>query len=184
MIRGRAYVSRQSSKTLFVPITCQGPDSEMVETADRNINEQTEGETELSPEDLGRLSAEISQDPDNSQQILSERGLTEEQFTRDGEIIGTVPYMAPEQITGEPAGTAADIFSLGVVIYEMVRGRRPFGGDTTAAVLHSILHDPMPPLPSSVMPLISVERLLGSKRFVSRFGRDRSGGEATFHEGP
>ncbi len=70
-------------------------------------------------------------------------------LTRAGMIIGTTLYMSPEQLTGGPIDHRTDIFSLGVVLYEMVAGRRPFRGASSAELSSSILRDPPPPLPES-----------------------------------
>jgi len=51
---------------------------------------------------------------------------TEAELTRDGQLLGTVPYMAPEQVEGRPADHRADLFALGVILYEMAVGDRPF----------------------------------------------------------
>ena len=59
---------------------------------------------------------------------------------------GTVPYMAPEQLRGEPADARSDIFSFGVLLYECLTGRLPFRGQTPIDVLHAILHQPLTPL--------------------------------------
>ncbi len=59
--------------------------------------------------------------------------------------MGTAAYMAPEQLQGERTGTAADLWALGVVLYEMLAGRQPFGGERQGMV-HSILHEEPPPL--------------------------------------
>ena len=58
----------------------------------------------------------------------------------------TLGYCAPEQITGEPAGVAADVFSLGVVLYELLTGVLPFTGDGRAALEHAIVHATAPTL--------------------------------------
>jgi len=60
-------------------------------------------------------------------------------LTRAGQVVGTLGYMSPEQITGRPADARSDIFALGVVLFEMVAGRRPFPGDTAAQVAASIM---------------------------------------------
>ncbi|HEY6189038.1 MAG TPA: protein kinase [Pyrinomonadaceae bacterium] len=77
---------------------------------------------------------------------LTERGesATETQ-TEPGMVIGTVIYMSPEQARGLPVDTRTDIFSLGVVLYEMVTGQPPFGGETPSDVIVSILdREPQP----------------------------------------
>jgi serine/threonine protein kinase/TolB-like protein/tetratricopeptide (TPR) repeat protein len=67
-------------------------------------------------------------------------------LTREGRIVGTVSYMSPEQAEGKPLDPRTDIFSLGILFYEMLAGARPFGGDTNIAVLSSILKDTPTPL--------------------------------------
>jgi eukaryotic-like serine/threonine-protein kinase len=66
--------------------------------------------------------------------------------TVEGQILGTVAYMSPEQAVGGRVDGRSDIFSLGAAMYEMVTGRRPFSGDTAASTLEAILaKDPVPP---------------------------------------
>ena len=70
--------------------------------------------------------------------------------TNLGSILGTVRYMSPEQARGAPVDKCTDIWSLGVVLYEMVAGRAPFTGDTPGEVMTSILGTEPPPLTSYI----------------------------------
>lgn len=66
--------------------------------------------------------------------------------TMEGTILGTIAYMAPEQAEGQPVDERSDIFSFGVVLYEMISGDRAFRGNSTASVLKALLRDDPPPL--------------------------------------
>ncbi len=63
------------------------------------------------------------------------------ELTRSNVMVGTVNYMAPEQLRGERADHRADIFSFGVLLYELLGGRKPFQGDSAAATMYKILHE-------------------------------------------
>ena len=71
--------------------------------------------------------------------------------TQTGTTLGTVAYMAPEQVHGYTVDHRADLWALGVVLYEMLTGRQPFGGDRDLAILHNILHE-TPPAARSLRP--------------------------------
>src|SRR5438270_703047 len=73
--------------------------------------------------------------------------------TRTGQIMGSVSYMAPEQVNGSPVDARTDIFSTGVVLYELFTYNHPFDGENMAATLMKIIHASPPPLSNSVSDL-------------------------------
>jgi TolB-like protein/Tfp pilus assembly protein PilF len=70
--------------------------------------------------------------------------LPTEVMTQEGQVLGTYPYMSPEQVEGKPADERSDLFSLGTVLYEMTTGQRPFQGASPASLMSSILRDDPP----------------------------------------
>ena len=73
-----------------------------------------------------------------------------------GSVLGTVSYLAPEQIEHGTADTRADVYACGVVLYEMLTGSKPHGGSTPAQVLYQHLHEDVPP-PSAAAPEVAPE---------------------------
>ena len=83
------------------------------------------------------------------------------QVTESGMVLGTVSYMSPEQAQGATVDRRSDIFSFGIVVYEMLAGCCPFAGRTTIDTLHAILNTPAPPLPAVVAAAASdLQRIL------------------------
>lgn len=78
--------------------------------------------------------------------------------TMAGAVVGTMPYMSPEQLSGKPVGPASDIFSFGVVVYEMATGARPFSGSSGPTLISSILTErptPVAELSPSLPPALA-----------------------------
>ena len=74
-------------------------------------------------------------------------------LTHSGTVIGTPHYMSPEQVEGKALDGRSDLFSMGVVLYELVTGERPFQGDTISTVIYRVMHDD-PPDPRTLNPKI------------------------------
>ena len=105
-----------------------------------------------------------------------ESAVTTTSLTGAGVTLGTLAYMSPEQSRGEPLDFATDVFSLGIVIFEMLAGRRPFHGRTGADVVVSLLTEDPPPLAAcgaDVPP--ELERVLGIALAKNRALRYQNG---------
>ncbi len=72
-----------------------------------------------------------------------------EALTAAGAVTATAHYASPEQLRGEESGAATDVYSTGILAYEMLTRRRPFVGNSVAIVLSKVLHDPLPPMDTS-----------------------------------
>ncbi|HEY0593808.1 MAG TPA: protein kinase [Thermoanaerobaculia bacterium] len=79
--------------------------------------------------------------------------LRRDALTEEGAVVGTLQYMAPEQVSGEAVDARADIFAFGAVLYEMLTGKQAFGGASRASVIAAIISSEVPPLPVVRPPL-------------------------------
>ena len=84
------------------------------------------------------------------------RAFADGRATQAGAVTGTVQYLAPEQIRGEPADPRSDLYSLGIVTYELLTGKLPFTGETAMSIAYKHLSDRVP-RPSATVPSISAE---------------------------
>src|SRR5246127_1146479 len=108
----------------------------------------TKSGTKLLDFGLAKLKQEVA--PANFQ--LSQVPTANEPLTAQGTIVGTLQYMAPEQLEGKEVDARTDIFAFGTVVYEMATGKRAFEGKSQASVIGAILKDDLPPI-SSLQPM-------------------------------
>ncbi len=106
-----------------------------------NILVATNGYAKLA--DFGLAKLQEPAGPDGTRTITEGR-------TRAGLLLGTIPYMSPEQASGGTVDSRSDIFSFGIVLYETLGGQRPFTGATDLEVLQKVIHATPPPLPQTV----------------------------------
>jgi len=88
--------------------------------------------------------AKLKQPESGLEESLATRGT----LTEPGAVMGTVAYMSPEQLQAKTADNRSDIFSFGLVLFEVFTGRRPFADRSGVDLMHAILHDELPPLQS------------------------------------
>ena len=103
-----------------------------------NIVLQRDGLVKILDFGLAKQSAAAAAPAEHEQETIA--------GTDAGTVLGTVGYMAPEQVRGEPAGPRSDLFALGAVLYELASGRRPFAGPTAAETMTAILRADPPAL--------------------------------------
>jgi eukaryotic-like serine/threonine-protein kinase len=109
------------------------------------------------------------------------RALAEAQMTLPGTTLGSVHYFSPEQARGESATNESDIFSLGIVLYEMLTGQRPWEGDSAAGVALARLSGPVPD-PALVRGSIPPDLAAITRKAMARLPADRFASAATMAE--
>ena len=93
--------------------------------------------------DFGLAKIALMEEPARLETIAA---TVESPLSGEGQVMGTVPYMAPEQLRGEAMDARSDLFALGIILYALTTGRRPFTGDSSAEITSSILRDTPEPL--------------------------------------
>jgi len=106
-----------------------------------NIMVTRDGRAKILDFGLAKIEQPASADPDATQAISK---------TDPGAVMGTVGYMSPEQVRGRPADHRSDIFSFGLVLYEMLGGKRAFQADSAVETMNAILTQDPPDLPSTI----------------------------------
>ena len=104
---------------------------------------------------------------------VDEHGAVDSAITATGDVVGTPDYMAPEQVQGEPLTPATDVYAFGIVLYEMVTGRRPFVADSPLASALRRVTGPPPARPRELNPEVPVAWDRAIMRCLERRPEDR-----------
>ncbi|HVP07623.1 MAG TPA: serine/threonine-protein kinase, partial [Candidatus Acidoferrum sp.] len=177
--RGRPYIAMElvEGKTLREMIPETGMDIHQVVSIASQI---CEGLAEAHRKGLIHRDikpANIMIDTNGRARILDfglARSEKDPKVTQSGTTPGTTAYVSPEQVKGEAATVASDLFSLGVLMYQMLTGRLPFGGEYDASILYAIVNE-IPPAPSTIRPEVPSQLDIIVNRLLEKDPHQRFG---------